>query len=279
MDLPIVEILSLFLLRLLAAIGIMLIGRYVAGKMRDLAQEVVKRPEVDAALSSSVESILVRLAFYGTLLMAFMIALAVLGVPATAILSVSSAVLVVLAVALRESLANFAAAVIFMIYQPFRVGEEIETMGRRGIVKEIQLFSTVLMQPDRSLAVLPNGDIQKDGLLNYTRLGISRVDLTFTLKYETDIDRAREIILKIMTSDERVLPEPLPVVVAMNMGENGLEMQARPFVRYLDYDPIQFGFRQAITEQLREAGIDLAVGEHDVRLVSSAGANSDIVGG
>lgn len=254
------------LLRIVAALAVLFIGRYLAARARDFTSELVQRPEVDEALSSSVESILVRVAYYGTLIAALIIALVILGVPATAIFSISSAVLVIVAVALRESLSNFAAAIMFLIYQPFRLGEEIETMNRRGIVQEMQLFNTVLRQPDRSLAILPNGDIQKDGIINYTRLGISRVDLKFTLQYEADVEKARAVIMEIMTSDARVLRQPSPAVVIMEMGDNGLEMQARPFVRYDDYDPVQFGFRQQITEQLLAAGIRPAVNRRDVTL-------------
>jgi small conductance mechanosensitive channel len=268
METTILEFLTHYGLRILAAVAVLLLGRFLAGRLRKLTKEVLDRPDIDKALSESMESILIRLVFYGTLVLAGIVALAILGVPVTAILSVSSALLVVLAVALRESLANFAATIIFMIYQPFRVGEEIESLGRRGIVREIQLFSTVLRQPDRSLAVLPNGDLQKDGLINYTRLGISRVDLAFTLKYEADVEKAWSIIMEIMTDDECVLEEPPPVVVVMNMGENGLEMQARPFVRYIDYDPVQFSFRQWITEALNAACIEPAVSMHDVQVHS-----------
>jgi small conductance mechanosensitive channel len=268
MDGSILEFAARYGLRIIVAVVVLLIGRFLAGRLRKLTRELLDRPDIDQALSESMESILVRLVFYGTIVLAVIIALAILGVPVTAILSVSSALLVVLAVALRESLANFAATIIFMIYQPFRVGEEIESLGRRGIVREIQLFSTVLRQPDRSLAVLPNGDLQKDGLINYTRLGISRVDLPFTLKYEADIERARAIIMEIMTGDSRVLKEPPPDVVALNMGENGMEMQARPFVRYDDYDPVQFGFRKEITARLKAAGIAPAVSQLDVKLQS-----------
>ena len=91
-------------------------------------------------------------------------------------------------------------------------------MGRRGVVIEMQLFNTVLRQSDRSLAVLPNGDIQKSGLVNFTRLGISRVDLPFTLKYSEDIEKARALIMDIMTSDPRVLKDPPPVVVRQANG-------------------------------------------------------------
>jgi small conductance mechanosensitive channel len=268
MDGSILEFAARYGLRIIVAVVVLLIGRFLAGRLRKLTRELLDRPDIDQALSESMESILVRLVFYGTIVLAVIIALAILGVPVTAILSVSSALLVVLAVALRESLANFAATIIFMIYQPFRVGEEIESLGRRGIVREIQLFSTVLRQPDRSLAVLPNGDLQKDGLINYTRLGISRVDLPFTLKYEADIERARAIIMEIMTGDSRVLKEPPPDVVALNMGENGMEMQARPFVRYDDYDPVQYGFRKEITARLKAAGIAPAVSQLDVKLQS-----------
>jgi small conductance mechanosensitive channel len=268
MDQPILQIIGLYALRIAAALVVLLIGRFLAGRAREFTREVLKRPEVDQALSATVEGILVRVVYYGTIIVAVIIALAILGVPAAAILSVSSAVLVILAVALRESLANFAATVIFMIYQPFRIGEEIETMGRRGIVREVQLFNTVLMQPDRSIAILPNGDIQESGIINYTRLGIQRVDLAFRLKYDADIDQARAIIMKIMTDDSRVLGDPPPAVHIMNLGENGLEMQARPFVRYADCDPVQFGFRQQITEQLTAAGIELAVPQREVHLTS-----------
>jgi small conductance mechanosensitive channel len=210
---------------------------------------------------------LVRVAYYGTLFAAAVIALVILGVPVGAILSISSVALVVLVVALRESLENFAAAVIFVIYQPFRVGEEIETLGRKGIVMEMQLFNTVLRQSDRSLAVLSNGDIQKEGLVNYSRFGISRVDLPFTLTYDDDIDKARSIIMDLMTSDPQVLKDPPPVVVPVRMGENGLEMQARPFVRCEDGGAVQVRLLQLIIEQLSKAGIEPAVAQHDVRML------------
>lgn len=275
MEQTILGLLGEYALRVAVALGVLLIGRFIAGRARALVRELLRRPQLDQALSATIEGMLVRAAYYGIIGIAIVIALAVLGVPAAAILSISSALLVVFAIALRESLANFAATVIFTVYQPYRSGEEIETMGRRGIVREIQLFSTVLMQPDRSIAVLPNGEIQENGLINYTRLGIQRVDLAFRLKYDADIEKARAIITEIMTSDPRVLEDPPPAVVILNMGENGLEMQARPFVKYADYDPVQFGFRQQITEQLAAAGVEPAIPQRDVYLTAAAHSEDD----
>ncbi len=266
MDLPILETLAVFALRVGVAVIIMLIGRFLAGRVRDFTRELLKNPQIDQALSASMEGILVRVAFYGTLLIALIIALAVLGVPAAAILSVTSALIVVLAIALRESLSNFAATVMFMIYRPFQVGEEIETLNRRGVVQEMQLFNTVIMQTDRSLATLPNGQIMQDGIVNFTRLGFSRVDLAFTLKYQTDVERARAIIMEMMKNDERVMKAPPPAVVALNLGENGLEMQARPFVKYDDCDPVQYSYRLEIIERFKQEGIELAVPQRDVTL-------------
>lgn len=257
MEIPLLQTLTTFGFRLLVAVIVMVIGRYLAGKARDFTHDLLQRPQIDQALSPSVEGILVRFAFYGTLLIAFIIALAVVGVPAAAIISVTSAVLVVFAIALRESLANFAAAVLFMVYQPFSIGEEIETLGRRGTVQEMQLFNTVIMQPDRSLVTLPNGEIQQDGIINYSRVGIRRIDLSFTLKLGEDLDRAREIIMAIMTGDERILQNPAPDVVSLNIGDDGMDMEARPYVKSEDYDPVQFSLRPEIVEQLRAAGFEL----------------------
>ncbi len=268
MEIPLLETLTTFGLRLIVAVLVMIIGRILAGKARDLTRELLERPQIDQALSPSVEGILVRFAFYGTLLIAFIIALAIIGVPAAAILSVTSAILVIFAIALRQSLANFAATILFMIYQPFQLGEEIETLGRRGVVQEMQLFNTVIRQTDRSLATLPNGEIQQDGIVNYSRLGYSRVDLPFTLTYDADIERAQAIIMEIMTGDDRVHKDPPPAVVALNMGENGMEMQARFFVSNDNADPVQFSFRPRIIEALRAEGIEPAVPQRDVTLES-----------
>lgn len=266
MEQSIFELVGIYALRIGVAILVMLLGRFIAGRARALTKELLKRPQLDQALSATIEGIVVRVVYYGTLTIALIIALAVLGVPASAILSVSSAILVLLAIALRESLANFAATVIFMIYQPFSAGDEIETMGRRGFVREVQLFNTVLTLPDRSLAILPNGEIQESGLINYTRLGIQRVDLPFRLKYETDFEAARAVILEFMKADGRVLEAPPPNVVPLNLGPDGFEVQARPFVKYADYDPVQFDYRPLIVQKLREAGIELAVSQRNVTL-------------
>jgi small conductance mechanosensitive channel len=256
-----------FALRLALALAVVFIGRYLARWARSSTARLMDRPQIDQALSSSVERIVVSAVYYGIIALAVMAALVIIGVPVAAVLSIGSVAVLIAAVALRESLANFAATVIFMVYQPFRKGEEIESMGRRGIVRELQVFSTVLMLPDKSLVTLPNGEIQESGIINYSRMGFNRVDIAFTLQYGADIERARSVILETLKQDERIFSDPPPAVVVLELREGGVYMQARPLVQYTDYDPIQFSMRQKIKERLEAEGIALAVPQQQVQII------------
>jgi small conductance mechanosensitive channel len=263
----ILAVLGEFALRILIAVVVLYVGRLLARQARVWSAQLMDRPQIDQALSSSVERILVSAVYYGIIALAFMVALVIAGVPVAAVLSVSSVAVLVVAVALRESLSNFAATVIFMVYQPFRNGEEIETMGKRGVVREMQIFSTVLMQPDKSLVTLPNGEIQASGIINYSRMGFNRVDIAFTLQYGADIERARSVILETLSEDERIFSDPPPAVVVLELREGGVYMQARPLAKYADYDPIQFTMRQKIKDRLEAEGIALAVPQQQVQIM------------
>jgi small conductance mechanosensitive channel len=263
----ILAVLGEFALRILIAVVVLYVGRLLARQARVWSAQLMDRPQIDQALSSSVERILVSTVYYGIIALAFMVALVIAGVPVAAVLSVSSVAVLVVAVALRESLSNFAATVIFMVYQPFRNGEEIETMGKRGVVREMQIFSTVLMQPDKSLVTLPNGEIQASGIINYSRMGFNRVDIAFTLQYGADIERARSVILETLSEDERIFSDPPPAVVVLELREGGVYMQARPLAKYADYDPIQFTMRQKIKDRLEAEGIALAVPQQQVQIM------------
>jgi small conductance mechanosensitive channel len=155
------------------------------------------------------------------------IALALLGVPAAAILTISGTIIVVLAIALRESLTNFAATIIFLLFQPFRKAELIETMGWTGVVQEIQLFNTVLLLGDQRIVSLPNGKIQEGGVMNYTRMGVIRADVAMTVSYGSDLSRVRAVLTDIVAGDPRALTDPPMQIVTQEFGENGVRVEAR----------------------------------------------------
>jgi len=251
-------------IRLGAALLTLLVGRWLAGLFRRWTRRGLER----TAMTPSLSELACRLVYYGTLLLTVIVVLAVLGVPIAAILSVSAIVIVVLGIALRESIADLAAAVIFLLMQPFRAGEIVEANGVLGAVQEISLFSTVLVTFDRRVVTLPNSKIQQANIINYTRAGVLGADVIVTIRNDADLVRAKEIICEVAAADPRVLPEPATSVGVRALGENGVELLARPFVKSGDY----FAFRGALVERIKlqfdQEGIALAVPQREIRVVT-----------
>jgi small conductance mechanosensitive channel len=149
-------------LRIGGAVVILLVGRWLAG----LARRSVHRILARAHATSSVSSVLERGACYGVLLFAVMFAFVALGVPGEVVVGAVIVVAIVAVVALRETLGDLAATVLFLVFQPFRVGDVIETNGVVGQVQEIMMFSTVLITMNYRRVIIPNGSIQNNLLVN-----------------------------------------------------------------------------------------------------------------
>ena len=252
-------------IRLGEAILIFLVGRWLAR----LLQRWVRRGLGRTTITPSLAELACRLVYGVMLLLTGIAILAVLGVPVTAILSVSAMVIVVLGIALRESIADLAATVIFLLLQPFRTGEIVEANGVLGTVQEISLFSTVLVTFDRKVMTLPNSKIQQANIVNYTRAGILGADVIVTIRHDADLLRAKEVIREVAAADPRVLPEPPISVGVRTLGENGVELLARPFVRSGDYFATRGDLVERIKLRLDQEGFPLAVPQRDVRVVTS----------
>jgi len=252
-------------IRLGEAFLIFLIGRWLAGLLRRWVRRGLGR----TTITPSLADLACRLVYGAVLLLTGIAILAVLGVPVTAILSVSAMVIVVLGIALRESIADLAATVIFLLLQPFRTGEIVEANGVLGTVQEISLFSTVLVTFDRKVMTLPNSKIQQANIVNYTRAGILGADVIVTIRHDADLLRAKEVIREVAAADPRVLPEPPISVGVRTLGENGVELLARPFVRSGDYFATRGDLVERIKLRLDQEGFPLAVPQRDVRVVTS----------
>lgn len=234
---------GLIVWHLAIAVVIVLIGRWLARMARRWVQRGLKKMTVSETVAQLIE----RATYYLILLGAVLVAMAVIGVPTTSIIYTIGIVLVIFGVALQESLSSFAATVIFLTFQPFKVGELIETNGVMGTVREISMFQTILTKADNKILVLPNAQIQNSVLINYSRMGTLRADLTFGIGYSDDLRKAKEVLMELMKTDPRVLAEPAPVVVIQELGDNAVQLAARPWVNNADY----WGFRNDMLEKVK----------------------------
>jgi small conductance mechanosensitive channel len=246
------------------AVLVLALGYFIAFAARRFTRNMLGRPDIARALGPSIVRLLSATVYYLLLLLAVAASLITLGVPAAAVLAVLAVVVVVLAVALQQSAANFAATVIFLMFQPFRRGELVLTMGYMGTVQEILLFDTVLLLPDQRVVCLPNSKIHDSGIVNYSRIGQVRADFTVTVGYGQNVDDARRLITEISAADERVLANPPIQVVVDELGENGVRLLVLPYVAPDNYWGVRSDMRERVKAQFDAADIRFALPERNV---------------
>lgn len=249
-------------LHLLLAFAVLIFGRFLAGATRRLLLRSLQK----TALTESLNILITTLSYYAVLILTVLLALAILGVPLSILAGAAGLVIIVLAIALQTSLGNLAAAIIFLLFKPFEVGDLIETAGVLGSVQEIQMFNTVIVSPDRKTHILPNGKIQGAGLANYSKTGSMRVDLTFGISYDSDVDKARQIIAAILSEHESVLADPPPQVFLQKLADSSMDIAAWAYVRLVDFLSFQNDIVQRVKNSFDEAGIIIPFPQQDIHL-------------
>ena len=253
------------LLRVGGAVLVVVAGRGLARRTRSWLAGMLKR----AALTPSMESLFETVAYYGVWIMTLMAALIVLGVPATTVVAVVGVVLLLLGVALQQSLRDLAAAVNFLLFKPFVVGDLIETKGITGTVEEIQLFTTVLVRWDNRVVILPNGEIQQNGITNFTKKGILRTDLVFGIGYEDDLGKARRVIEELVLADPRVLADPPLQILVTELGDNSVNLGVRAAASSADYWALQNDLREQVKLRFDQEGISIPFPQRTVHVVQA----------
>jgi small conductance mechanosensitive channel len=231
------------LIRIAGAVAIFMLGRWLAGLAQRSVRAVMKRTRATPALTE----ILARGTYYGLLLLAVSLALIMLGVPANVLLGTVGIIIVVAAVALRESLRDLAATVNFIVFQPFKVGDVIQTNGVTGQVQEILLFTTAMISPDNKQIIIPNGNIQNSTLVNLSALEKVRIDLSVHLSYADGVQQVKEMLLMMAKADSRVLETPAPFVQLMELGDSQVEYVLRAYTSPVD----SWFVRPALNEQIK----------------------------
>jgi small conductance mechanosensitive channel len=259
-----------FGLKIGAAFLVFLIGRWLAGRARSALQPTLAK----TTLAPSMARLIILAAYYGILLVTVIVALAVVGFPVTALLSASLIIVVILGVALQQSISNLAATIVFMLFQPFKLGELIEGNGVMGVVKEIQLFSTVLVTGDNKEITIPNAKIQGNNLLNYSRLGQLRVDFEFSVSYADNLGKAKQVLANVLAADPHVLAEPAPLIFVKSLDDSSVSIAVRPWATAADYWALQWTLPEKVKLAFDAEGITIPFPQRDVHLDPSRAGRS-----
>ena len=253
-------------LRIIGAIVILLVGRWLAQRVRGLFR--VAMTKTDAHINKKVVYALERVIYYGILLVAISFSLIALGVPINSIILLFAVFILLVGFAFQTTLNNLAATIIFVIFQTYKPGDWVTVLDDTfGQVKRIQLFTTVIVTQQRSTVTIPNGVIMAGNIINYSDLGYRRVDIGVTITYESDLVQAKQIMEQVLAENEHVLPEPKPIVGVERLGMRGIDFSLRPFAPAEAYWATLFAVTEEVKLKLAEAGIDIPVFRQDVKVI------------
>jgi len=244
------------------AIAIFIVGKYLARILSNILEKAMRRSRMSDLLVSFLGNIA-----YGMLLVAVVIAAVdSLGVNVTSFMAILGAAGLAVGLALKDSLGNFAAGVMIIIFRPFQIGDYITAGGTEGTVDEIGLFATLMHTGDNQRIIVPNSSIIGDNIINATTLPTRRIDLVIGISYDDNIGQAKDILKSILDADERVLDDPAPVIRVGELGDSSVNLQVRPWVRTEDYWPARTELLEVIKVKLDDAGISIPFPQRDVHL-------------
>lgn len=219
-------------------------------------------------LEPPVRLLLVRLARLVVLGLFLIMALQNLGVDLLPLLAGLSVAGAGIALAMQGVLGNLAAGLTIIFTRPFRVGEYVSMVGVEGEVEAIDLFTTRLSHPDRSVVVVPNRKIVGEILHNYGQ--IRQLDLGVSIARADELERALAAIHEVVKANPRVLPEPAYIVGVAALADKSIRIAVKPWVKVPDFLPAGAEINRAIVERISAAGVDYPGAAREIRVVSAA---------
>ena len=256
------QLLETWGLKLLAAIAIFVAGRWLARRLSAGLERVLGRAHVDSTLSGFLRNI----AYAAMLVLVLMTALTAIGVPTTSMFAVLGAAGLAVGLALKDSLSNIASGVMLIVLRPFRAGDHVIAAGQEGTVLEIRVFQTRLRAFDHRVIILPNSEITTAPIVNYSSLPQRRFDVSVGVGYEDDLQKARELLLRIAREEPLVLDDPAPAVRVANLGESSVDLVLQAFAANADFVDARSRVVEAVRNQLIGNGLSIPYPQRDLHV-------------
>ena len=252
---------------LLAALVIYIIGKWLIRKVNSIVSKLMRKKHVEASLQTFLESI-VNVSLWILLVIAV---ISVLGVETSSFVALFTGAGMAIGMAMSGTLGNFAGGVMILLFKPYKVGDFISAQGYDGIVKEIQIFNTILVTTDNQTIIIPNGSLSTGSLKNFSTQKYRRVDLSYSFAYGTDYDVVREAIEKIQKACPQIIQEPIagePVIGPWqglaSLGDSGVTIATRSWCASADYWTVAGYMNHEVYQQLRNSGFMFPFNKLDV---------------
>lgn len=246
----------------LAAV-IFILGVIITRIILRLFSKFMGKTSADVAATSFLRSLLKILLY----IINIIITLSILNIPMTSIIAVLSAAGLAVGLALQNSLSNLAGGFIILFSKPFKAGDFVETNSASGTVQSISILYTKILTLDNKTVYIPNGKVADSQITNYSEQDKRRVDMEFGISYSDDVERAKDIILKLAAKHELILNEPeLPFVRLGNQAEDSLQIIVRVWTATENYWQVKFDFIEMVNNAFNDNNITIPFRQLDVHI-------------
>lgn len=242
-----------YLPSLISAFILLFGGLYAIRLINRLIRRNMVNREYDVTLSNFLADILL----WTMRIVLFVAVIGQLGIGTSSFVAILGAMGLAIGLSLQGSLSNFAGGMLIIMFKPFKLGDFIEAQGVSGTVVEIQIFVTKLTTTNNQVIFVPNGALSNGNIMNYSAAGTRRANIEFTVSYDSDLKRIKEILHAILANDSRILQEPKPGVVVTGLVDNGVRMAIRPWATNENFWEMYSDVLQNMKQQLDDEGLEI----------------------
>jgi len=254
------DVIKDYLPRIGLAMLILVIGFYSINQIRKLLKLFFDKYDFDETLETFIQPLIIV-----TLKVVLLISVAdFVGVRTTSFVAVLGAASLAIGLAFQGSLSNLAGGVLLLTFRPFKVGDFIETQGFTGTVNRIEILHTTLKTGDNKVIIIPNGALANGSIINYSRESTRRVDMTVGIGYESDLDKAKNILKELVEADTRILKEPTYTIAVAALAASSINFTVRVWVNSSDYWDVFFDFQENIKKRFDQEGIEIPYNKQTV---------------
>lgn len=261
-----------FCKNLIVAAIVYFIGRYLIKLLIKLLTKMLQKSKVDTTLYTFLSSIINVVCWFVLVI----IIVGILGIETSSFIALFASAGMAVGMALSGTLQNFAGGVMILLFRPFKVGDFIEAQGYAGIVKEIQIFNTIIRTGDAQIILIPNGTLSSGTMKNSSKELYRRVDLEFQFEYGADYDEVKGAIMDILQNHPKVIQSTVadstivtaPWIGLVRLGDSGVTVVTRSWCKGADYWDVYFNLNETVYQMLKERGFMFPFNRVDVNILN-----------
>lgn len=239
--------------RIIVAFAVLFVGLKLIKIVTNRIRNRVSIKSIDPSAASFIRS-LVSITLK---VLIFVISIGILGVPMTSVITILGTASLAVGLALQGSLSNFAGGFMILLFKPFKVGDYIDNHTDNGTVTDISVFYTTLETPDKKLITIPNGSLSNATVVNYSASDKRRVDIDVSISYDSDIDKAKEILILLAQQNKLSIAEPAPFTAVTAHGDSAVKLVLRVWCKSSDYWTLYYELMENIKKAFDKTDIEI----------------------